>query len=88
MKHQFSSEFTSSVMAEVGRIDQRETKVIQMWYKRAVGIAAACFVACFITVYGMDGSINMDSVLGLSEYSDSEISQTEAVYNAWDSAYK
>jgi len=80
----FSANFTASVMDKIKSLTNQEVKVISMWQSRIWKMAAACFVGCLISLYTLDGTITVDSVLGLSEYSDIEIGQSYETYESWD----
>ena len=80
----FDDSFTETVMNKIRSIGSQEIKVISMWQSRLWKVAAACFVGCLLSLYGLDGSLSIDSVLGLSEYSDIEITQSYQTYSAWD----
>ena len=80
----FSANFTASVMDKISAIANQEIKILSLWQHRIWKVAAACFVGCLISLYALDGTISVDSVLGLSEYSDIEISQSYETYNNWD----
>lgn len=80
----FDASFTDAVMNKIRSITGQEIKVITLWQSRLWKIAAACFVGCLLSLYALDGSLSVDYVLGLSEYSDIEISQSYQNYSAWD----
>ncbi len=84
IKHSFSESFTSDVMSSVKKLVRKEIVVLKMWQKRMFQIAAACLVACLVSVYVLDGTISIDSLLGLSEYNDIELSQTYKTYETWE----
>ncbi|MCO4818943.1 MAG: hypothetical protein KC517_04910 [Bacteroidetes bacterium] len=80
----FSENFTEGVMAKIRALGNQEFRIISLWQHRVWKVAAACFVGCLISLYALDGTLSVDSVLGLSEYSDIEISQSYNTYSAWD----
>lgn len=84
---QFSDKFTASVMAKIKDLGSQQVRVVMMWQSRIWKIAAACFVGCLLSIYALDGNLTVDSVLGLSEYSDVEISQSYQTYSVWDGEY-
>lgn len=84
---QFSNSFTENVMNQIKSLTTSQFKVITMWQSRVWKLAAACFVGCIISIYALDGAITVDSILGLSEYSDIEISQSYQTYSDWDAEY-
>ena len=83
----FSDSFTDSVMNQIRNLNASQFKVVTMWQNRVWKIAAACFVGCLISIYALDGTVSVDSILGLSEYSDMEISQSYQTYSVWDAEY-
>ncbi|MFT5724017.1 MAG: hypothetical protein ACI9JN_001134 [Bacteroidia bacterium] len=83
----FPDGFTESVMKEITGLKSVDTIIFGLWQTRLWKVAAACFVGCLLALYALDGSISVDSVLGLSEYSDIEISQSYQTYEGWDAEY-
>ncbi len=86
-KQRFSESFTQTVMDQIKSINTLQVKVISIWQSRVWKLAAACFVGCIISLYALDGTVSVDSILGLSEYSDIEISQSYQTYSVWDAEY-
>jgi hypothetical protein len=83
----FSDGFTKSVMKEIHDMSSSNTMTISLWQNRLWKLAAACFVGCLLSVYASDGLISVDSILGLSEYSDIELTQSYKTYSVWDGEY-
>lgn len=87
-KHQsenfeFSGNFCDAIMHTVNKIGLEAPKIIRLWEKRIWATAAACVVGVLISVYALDGTLSLDSVLGLSEHSSIEVSQSIETYNQW-----
>ena len=82
--HQFSDDFTAKMMRKIEVEKNHEStpfvqKKLHVWWA-----AAACVAMVFISIYIGDGSVSVDSLLGLSQYSQSEIGQSVETYSHWD----
>ncbi len=82
--YQFSEGFTDGVMASIAHQQDRGNRQVRLWERGVWTAMAACFVAVLISVYALDGSLSFDSILGLSEHSSSEVSQSIETYDQWD----
>jgi len=67
----FESGFANRVMEQIETKTAAPSKTVEMYsiFKRIAITGIAAIIALLIAIYFIDGSLNMDSVFGLSQYS-------------------